>query len=54
MNRPNAAEFLGADHSCGFQLAEVLQKGVEILAYQAEVTPVSIEMVRSLPVKLAG
>ena len=35
-------------------LAEVQLKGVELLAYQAEVTPVSIEIVRSLPVRLEG
>ena len=35
-------------------LVEVQLKGVEILAYQAEVTPVSIEIVRSLPVRLEG
>jgi sugar fermentation stimulation protein A len=35
-------------------LAEVHLKGVELLAYQAEVTPVSIEIVRSLPVRLEG
>ena len=35
-------------------LAAAQRKGVEVLAYQAEVTPVSIEIVRSLPVKLEG
>ena len=35
-------------------LVEVQLKGVEILAYQAEVTTVSIEIVRSLPVRLEG
>ena len=35
-------------------LAEVQLKGVELLAYQAEVTPLSIEIVRSLPVRLEG
>ncbi len=35
-------------------LAEVQLKGVEILAYQAQPTPISIEIVRSLPVKLEG
>ncbi len=35
-------------------LAEVQLKGVEVLAYQARPTPISIEIVRSLPVKLEG
>lgn len=35
-------------------LAEVHSLGVEILAYQAKVTPKSIEVVKFLPVNLAG
>lgn len=35
-------------------LAEVHRNGVEILAYQAEVTPESIEVTTSLPVNLDG
>ncbi len=35
-------------------LAQVHRSGVDILAYQAQVTPESIEVVKSLPVILAG
>jgi len=35
-------------------LVEVYRKGVQILVYQAEVTPESIEVVRSLPFSLPG
>ena len=35
-------------------LGEVYHQGVEILAYQAEVTPYSIEVTKPLPVKLEG
>lgn len=35
-------------------LGEVFRKGVQILVYQARVTPESIDIVRSLPVKLNG
>ncbi len=35
-------------------LTEVHRQGVKILAYQAQVTPYSIDVLRSLPVKLDG
>ena len=40
------------DHEYAATLAEVHHKGVEILAYQARVTPHSIAVTRSLPVTL--
>lgn len=42
------------DPDYGATLIEVHRQGVEILAYQAQVTPHSIEVMRSLPVKLDG
>ena len=42
------------DPEYGATLVEVHRKGVEILAYQAEITPHSIEVTTPLPVKLDG
>ena len=42
------------DPEYGTTLVQVHRNGVEILAYQAQVTPHSIEVTKSLPVKLDG
>ena len=42
------------DPDYGATLTEVHRQGVKILAYQAQITPYSIDVIRSLPVKLDG